>query len=369
VVVNGGTLTLVTVPPTNGLSYWLDATVKSKLTLANTNVTAWADSSTNAVNFAQGTPANQPVYVTNVINGLPAVRFNGTSHKMVASKAANAQTVFIVNKVKARADIDGIWGWNANDIGIRLTAASTWAPGNTGDFAYNGQTYINGLPGAAFTYSVPHLVTAVSATQRTGWTTSIGQYYASSRWYNGDIGEVLVYGSALSTDDRFSVEAYLKSKWFGVPNNTGLTVSLAGDTILDLAGGSVTLANLAGSGTVSNGALTVTGEISPAGTNVIGTLTAKVNTTLSGTLVVDVDTDGNGDKLAVEGDLTLSSPTLEIQDLQGLSTIRVYTLVTCSGTVNNTFTSTNLPDRWTLRYTTDGKVQLYYKSGTMVRIM
>jgi autotransporter-associated beta strand protein len=369
-VVNGGTLTLVTVPPTNGLSYWLDATDTSKLTLENTNVTAWADSSTNGVSFTNSTPANQPVYLTNVINGRPAVRFNGTTQKMGASKAVNAQTVFIVNTPRSTANLDGIWGISG-DIGIRVAGATSWQyPGNGGDFATGGgQMFINGISNSTFAASTPHLLTAVSLNQRTAWTTSIGQYYSNQRWFKGDIGEVLVYGSTLSTDERFSVEAYLKSKWFGVPNNTGLTVSLAADTILDLAGGSVTLANLAGSGTVSNGALTVTGEISPAGTNVIGTLTAKVNTTLSGKLVVDVDTDGNGDKLVVEGDLTLSSPTLEIQDLLGLSTIRVYTLVTCSGTLNNTFTSTNLPDRWTLRYTTDGKVQLYYKSGTMVRIM
>jgi autotransporter-associated beta strand protein len=367
-VVNGGTLTLslLSAPPATGLSYWLDASDGSKITLAGSNVTDWADSSPAGVNFIQGTTANQPVYVTNAINGLPAVRFNGTSQKMVASKTANAQTVFIVNNVKARANIDGIWGWNANDIGIRLTAASTWAPGNNGDFANGGQTYINGLPGAAFTYSMPHLVTAVSATQRTGWITSIGQYYQTSRWYNGDIGEVLVYSSILSTNDRERVEGYLMNKWFGVASSGLPSVTLATGTILDLDGQSLTVTNLVGSGTVSNGTLTVTGTLSPANTNVIGTLTAKANITLSGTFVADVDAN-NSDLLDVQGNLTLSSPTLEIKNQESLNKFKIYTLATCSGTLAGTFASTNLTDpRWTLRYTTDGKVQFYFKGGTIL---
>ena len=138
---------------------------------------------------------------------------------------------------------------------------------------------------------------------------------------------------------------------------------------LDLGGTISEIANLDGNGVVSNGTLIVTGEISPAGTNAIDVLTAKANTTLSGKLLVNVATDGTSDRLDVQGNLTLLSPTLEIVDLQGLSTIKVYTLATCSGSITGSFTSTNLSDRWAVRNTVDGKVQLYYKGGTMVRIM
>jgi autotransporter-associated beta strand protein len=367
-VVNSGTLTLNFGPLNEGLSYWLDATDLSKLTLANTNVTAWADSSTNGVNFAQGTSANQPVYVSNVINGLPALRFSG-NQKMVASKTVNAQTVFIVNTPRGYSSLAGIWGATP-DTGIRLASATSWSfPGNAGDFTTgSGQMFINGIAGNTFAASTPQLLTAVSATLRTGWSTMIGNYY-TGRWFNGDIGELLVYNNALGTVDRQSVEAYLKSKWFGEPSITNLNVSLADDTYLDLGGGSVTLANLAGSGTVSNGTLSVTGDLSPASTNK-GTLTVKANTTFSGKLIADVATDGTSDVLDVQGNLSLLSPTLEIADLAGLSTIKVYTLATCTGTITGSFTSTNIPDtRWALRYTADNKVQLFYKGGTMIRIM
>ena len=373
-VVNGGTLRLVSGPLDVGLSYWLDATDTSKLTFANTtNVTVWADSAADGVNFTQGTPANQPVYVTNAINGLPVVRFNGTTQKMVASKTANAQTVFIVNTSRSTVNGDGIWGQNGQDYGIRVGSSTSWQfPGNVNDLPFNGgQMYINGVSNNTFAASTPHLLTTVSATLRTGWTTAIGQYYQTSRWYNGDIGELLVYNSILSTNDRKAVEGYLMYKWFGTAN-TNLpavgSVVLASGTLLDLGGQPQAFAGISGSGTVSNGALTVTGTLSPAATNAIGTLTVKANTTLSGKLLVNVATDGTSDVLDVQGNLNLLSPTLEIADLAGLSTIRVYTLANYSGSLSGSFTSTNLPERWVLR-TTGNKIQLYYKGGTMVRIM
>jgi autotransporter-associated beta strand protein len=149
------------------------------------------------------------------------------------------------------------------------------------------------------------------------------------------------------------------------------TVELAANTMLDLGKTNQTLAGLSGSGTVSNGALTVTGVVSPAGTNAIGTLTVKGNTTLSGKFIANVATNGTNasDSWVVEGDLTLSSATLEIQNPLDLSISKVYTLGTYSGTLLNAFTPTNLPDpRWTVR-TTGNKIQLYFKNGTVLRLM
>jgi autotransporter-associated beta strand protein len=151
--------------------------------------------------------------------------------------------------------------------------------------------------------------------------------------------------------------------------STASTVELAANTLLDLGGTAQTLAGLSGSGTVSNGTLTVTGVVSPAGTNAIGTLTAKANTTLSGKLLVNVATDGTSDVLDVQGNLTLLSPTLEIADLQGLSTLKIYTLVNYSGSISGSFTPTNLPHPLWAPRTVGNKIQLYYRGGTMVRIM
>jgi len=147
-------------------------------------------------------------------------------------------------------------------------------------------------------------------------------------------------------------------------------VTVAANAMLDLGGTVCPIINLDGSGTVSNGTLSVTGRLSPAGTNATGTLTVYAPTTLSGTLVADCTAAGNSDTVVVQGSLDLTSAMLEIVDKAALVRTNVYTLVTCSGTRTGTFTATNLAGTsWDLRYTTDGKVQLYYKFGTMVRFM
>ena len=79
-----------------------------------------------------------------------------------------------------------------------------------------------------------------------------------------------------------------------------------GDT--DLGGRSLTVGGVAGSGRVSSGVLTVTGEISPAGEGAVGTLAFAAGTLVSSgaTYVCDV-ADGAADRLVVGGDFDLST--------------------------------------------------------------
>ena len=80
----------------------------------------------------------------------------------------------------------------------------------------------------------------------------------------------------------------------------------AGET--DLGGRRLTVGGVAGSGRGSNGVLTVTGEISPAGEGAVGTLAFAAGTLVSSgaTYVCDV-ADGAADRLVVGGDFDLST--------------------------------------------------------------
>ena len=143
--------------------------------------------------------------------------------------------------------------------------------------------------------------------------------------------------------------------------------------LLDLDGYFQTLMNLSGSGTASNGTLTVTGKIAPGGTNVVGTLTVAKNTSLgSGTVLVDVGPGGSSDTLAVQGSVDLSDMSLEIANPEALDRTRTYTIVSCAegGTLNGTrFRSVSVPDsRWHVIYRSDGSAQLIYVSGTLLRL-
>ena len=235
--VEGGTLRLSPlVPVTAGLSYRLDASEASKVTLSGSNVTAWADSSTGGVSFTQGTAALQPVYVTNSINGLPAIRFgSGARKRLAANKSVTARTVFIVSWTTGypAAGLSGIWGQDGQDAGVRQASSTSWRhTGNSadgGDFSNGGQMYINGGAGFSFAGQPLHVLTAVSTTDR-AWTTALGDYWNSAsylRYFIGDIGEVLVYNTVLGVADRQTVEAYLTAKWmtgFSLPTNQPVSV-------------------------------------------------------------------------------------------------------------------------------------------------
>jgi autotransporter-associated beta strand protein len=265
-VVGGGTLKLQgvpTAPLTDGLAYQLDASDLSKLTLSGSNVTTWSDSTAAGVNFTQSVAVLQPVYVTNALNGRPAVRFEGLTNCMGAGKSVLVQTAFIVNKVRGYMGNGGLWGQNNGDYGIRQASLTGWIyPGNDNDFSFGGQMFINGAETNQLASNTPHILTAIAASSR-NWFTALGDgrpyngiYFRS---YKGDVGEVLVYNTALSKGDRQAVEAYLNYKWFGLgafsPTNvlpiaTALVVS--NNAAFDLNGISQAVGSLAGAGAVAN---------------------------------------------------------------------------------------------------------------------
>jgi autotransporter-associated beta strand protein len=149
---------------------------------------------------------------------------------------------------------------------------------------------------------------------------------------------------------------------------TGSVVTVASGSTLDLGGTGQKLGGLNGSGTVSNGTLSVNGTIAPGGINATGTLTlATSSATLVGTLLMDVPSDGSCDVLSVKGDVNLSGLWLNIEDLGLLKNRRVqYTILTCSGTRTGTFWKKTLPAGWTVSYEPNGDVKMIFIGGTTV---
>jgi autotransporter-associated beta strand protein len=153
--------------------------------------------------------------------------------------------------------------------------------------------------------------------------------------------------------------------------NAASSVNLDASGVLDLGTNtqSQTLANLSGSGIVSNGVLAVTGFIDPGGTNAIGTLTVVNSAGLSGALRVDVATDGTSDRLVIMGDMNLSGLSLEIANPAQLDPWKVYTVATVSGTSTGAFASVSVPDpRWHVRYRPDGTVLLIFANGSVITL-
>jgi len=196
----------------------------------------------------------------------------------------------------------------------------------------------------------------------------------NSRYYDGSIGELLVYEKALSDAERAQVYSYLNGKWMipggGVPSITNIIASDAVVTVdtgatVDFGGQGQTFAVLQGNGLVTNGAATATLAIAPGGTNQIGTLTVA-QVTLAGHLVIDADV-GASDHLDVIGDLDLSRVDLQLAATATPGIFKQYAIATCTGELIAPFASVNLPGAWHIRYTGQ-QVLLICRTGTMISV-
>jgi autotransporter-associated beta strand protein len=273
--ISGGVVRLVGAPGTpfaGNLLYQLDASNATSYSTTGGFVTQVNDVTGNGNNFVAG-PSGGPTVLSGSdgINGLNVLHFNGRQ-QLVMGNITSPESVFVVNRVtNNRNNLDGIWG-QIGDFGIRENFNSAWqyTGGNVNDYATpaTGSMYINGVQVASnangpFTLNVAQLLEASNGNPGFWFDTGLGGYGtgpAIGRFYTGDIGEVLVYGSLLTDDERQQIEAYLMNKWLGIvtpglisnvlPTTTPLFIT-SGST-LDLNGVNQQVASLAGGGSVIN---------------------------------------------------------------------------------------------------------------------
>jgi hypothetical protein len=219
----------------SSLLYWLKA--DAGVTKDGSNkVAAWADQTSRGNSFSQATAQSQPLFQASGFGGnsLSALHFDGDnsdpdgstgpllvgaySDKLVLSANTTPRTVFLVNNTLACRSLDGIWGGNNTDTGIRRQTASNWQSGSNGgnnnDYTYTGSMFVNGSAGTAS--SGPHILTAIG--NNTFAATNIGNYFpyghaAGSRSWNGDLAEVIVYDRVLNSAEQSIVENSLSAKY------------------------------------------------------------------------------------------------------------------------------------------------------------
>lgn len=206
--------------PTNvpGLVLWLKADAGLQ-TNAGGSVGSWTDQSPSGRSASQGVPTNCPAYVTNVLNGLPVVRFDGGGDQLTWPAVA-AQTVFVVNRVATGAKTyAGLLGYYGKDRGIRRDSATLWRhPGSVNDFTYAAGSIINinGDKTAVVAEDTWHILTAVRC-GGSQYIDCMGAYYGG-REFAGDCAEVIIYNRALKMSEQNRVGWYLAQKY-------GLTAS------------------------------------------------------------------------------------------------------------------------------------------------
>jgi hypothetical protein len=224
----------------SNLTGWWDASDASTLLAADNSaasaggsVATMNDKSGSGRHFGTTSASERPIRQTGVKNGLDVLRFDGSNDNMAIGSAvvnAAASTVFVV--AAASSISAGTWAniqWNpvvlhgTNSHGyfaVRSTG-TVHAYGFDGNFDDSSLAYTEGdwlvfsaiHDGSTLTARANGVDAAGVAhgTSSPGGTTRLGQ--SGIEFFQGDVGEVVTYSVALSTEQRDSLELYLRSKW------------------------------------------------------------------------------------------------------------------------------------------------------------
>lgn len=219
--------------PTGGLFVY-DASQESYSNGAS--VSQLTDRYGAGVNVVQATGANQPVFVTNVQNSLPAVQFNGSSHLLATASAyANSLSAITVWAVFQTSDsfaavISNQIGWTFgqgwgiyNDFPSfygRVTKDSSGSGGSGASIAMSSSWQIVMLKYDGTTITVKRNKNAASATASLSGSIpsgtsflTLGSYATGGYHMSGYIGEVAGYNWAFDATTEVSMWTRLSDKW------------------------------------------------------------------------------------------------------------------------------------------------------------
>ena len=181
------------------------------------------------------TGTHRPTLKTAIQNGLPVFRFDATddyaSYTLPGAVAGSPLHVFVVAKTTGGGganqgvlmDISGnIKSFAYNDpsgvpvfCGAQISAGDTTAL-TSGDIDGTNFVLLTGKinnASSAIRVNGTEVASGNAGGTRNGIVLYLGNDSSLSRFFQGDIAEMLIYGGNLSSTDEQAVEAYLNAKW------------------------------------------------------------------------------------------------------------------------------------------------------------
>ena len=237
-----------------GLAVWLDSTSENAFGIGSggtyNNVSApgdgakvgrWNDinpTSTSKIDVVQSTLGNQPIYKTNAINGLPALKFDGSDDDLITGpnlNFSNEMTVFVLTKLDSfstatngknilsispigSGELYLAYGTNKMQCYITRFNPVGWKPHST------SLTNLTNLISLRIKETEAQMY--INGGDRTDITVNIGNFpknnalylgrrtdIITSSHFPGHIGEVIIFNRALKDKEIKSIESYLGQKW------------------------------------------------------------------------------------------------------------------------------------------------------------
>lgn len=222
----------------DGLSLWLETTSSDSIDHIEASdghaVSVWndiSDSSFLPKNSEQTNSASQPKYITNVINGLPVLRFDGSNDFMTLPPASTIglsnsnYEIFVVYQTKSTS-VQFLLAGAIEQYEVHLNGAANlrFIPtnGKYSDIDFSNSLSLphigvvrvqNGF-GIVRVDGVDTLDVETNAISTSTTTLVIGtRSVAGALPMNGDIAEIIIFTRALSDQERSDVESYLSEKW------------------------------------------------------------------------------------------------------------------------------------------------------------
>jgi len=216
-----------------GLQLWLKADAITGLNDGDP-VATWSDSSGNGRDATQSTPANRPTYKVNIVNGRPVVRFAAANSQSLNLPnfltGFSAGEIFIVIKITndptTGVGAGGLWEFGSDAAashycftdGIIYDAFGTTARKTTVNPTPTlaaWRLYNVSSAAGAWTSRLDTAQLFTTGTNTVGWTTTpkFATSGAGAFFTDGDIAELILYSSVLSTTDRSSLSSHLSAKY------------------------------------------------------------------------------------------------------------------------------------------------------------
>lgn len=191
-------------------------------------VSTWSDISGFGHDLAQATGSQQPLYKTSILNGHPVVRFDSTDYMKTATfTLAQPYTVFIVCCPSDVTTAGNHILADGNSIDTGMMFFNVAAPGSAALDLYAGGTVVSGQMATVGEYLVFEAIfngaSSIANKNGTGTTGDAGTATPSGLTLcaradgftplTGDVAEVLIYNSGLSSGNRSTLRSYLGSKY------------------------------------------------------------------------------------------------------------------------------------------------------------